>query len=118
MAGDACQEVHDLDVVLPGEEGMVPLVYHMGFGDGFDVAEVHQHAVAGGAIVPYHVASQSDFKHVAMTVQMPALAAMVGDAMAGIEFKAAGNLHGAGCYAWTAHYSCPRFSPLSGCSSP
>ena len=56
VAGNAGQEVHDLSIVFPGEEGMVPLVHHMGFGDGFDVAEVHQHAVGGGAIVPYHVA--------------------------------------------------------------
>jgi hypothetical protein len=39
-------------------------------------------------------ARQGDLDHVAVPVQVAALAAVVGDAVAGVEFEAAGNQHG------------------------
>ena len=52
-------------------------------------------AIFREAVLANDVAGQGDFKCIAMTMQIAALALMGGDAMAGIELKAGGDLHGA-----------------------
>ena len=84
---------HD-PIAAPNQEGMVPDIDHMLPGNGFDCDEVHHHPVIGLPCGVDHVARQRDFKRIAVAVQVTALALVVRDAVAGVEFEAAGNAHG------------------------
>ena len=66
----------------------------MPLGDGLDFGKVHHHAVIGPSGGIDHAAAEGDFERVAVPVQVAALALVVGDAVAGIEFEAAGYAHG------------------------
>jgi len=99
MAGDAGEKVNDLGIIFPGEESMVPFVHYMGFCDSFDITEIHQHAIGWRCHILNDISPQSDLQHVAVTMKVSALAQVIGNAMSGIEFKAAGDLHEGGCYA-------------------
>lgn len=89
----ACQKVTDERVAAIYQKRMVPRVYQLRLGDAFDVGEVHHHALCGLSFGSNDVAGQRDFNRVAMPVQMFALAGVVGDAMPGVEFQAAGDEH-------------------------
>lgn len=85
VAGEGGQKVHDRLVLLPRQESVIPQIHHVGLGDGFDVTEVHDHAVGWRAVVVDDMAAQGNFHHIAVAVKVAALALMVGNAMAGIE---------------------------------
>ena len=55
------------------------------------MAEIHDHAIVGTAFDFNHRAHQSDFERIAMAVQVAALALVVGDPVAGVEFQFAGD---------------------------
>jgi hypothetical protein len=78
-------------VFFVDDEGVVPDVDQVLFGQRLDVGEVHDHAVVGIAFDVDDVAGQGDFQRVAVAVQVAALALVVGNAVAGIEFQLAGN---------------------------
>ena len=56
-----------------------------------DVGEIHHHAAIRRAFRIDEIALQRDFEHVAMAVQVTALAAVIGDAVARVEFEFSGN---------------------------
>lgn len=96
MPWQRCQEIH-YGVIVPGDqECVIPQVCDMLLGNRLDVSEIHHHAVLSRAIVVDDAAGQGDLDYVAMPVEMPALTTMVWNAVAGIEFEAAGDLHGNG----------------------
>lgn len=95
VAGDAAEEGDHGGILPPGEKGMVPGLDHVLLRDGLDRGKIHHHALVGGAGGGDHRAAQGDFDGVAVPVQVTALAAVVGDAVAGVEFQPAGDAHGA-----------------------
>ncbi|GAB1393135.1 hypothetical protein MASR1M60_12980 [Rhodocyclaceae bacterium] len=72
---------------------MVPYLDNMAHRDLLDLGEVHHHAVVGLTGGFDDLSGKRDFQRIPMPVQVAALALMVGDAMAGVELEAAGNLH-------------------------
>ena len=54
---------------------------------------MRHHALLGYAFGGDDVAGQGDFDGIAVAVQMPALAGMVGDAVAGVKFQPSCDLH-------------------------
>jgi wyosine [tRNA(Phe)-imidazoG37] synthetase (radical SAM superfamily) len=96
VAGHGGEEVRDLRVAAIDEEGMIPGFHDMAHGDLLDLGKVHHHAVVGPAGGFDDLAGEGDFQRVAVPVQVAALALVIGNAMAGIELEAAGDLHGSG----------------------
>ena len=72
---------------------MIPLIDQRFIGDGFDLGKIHHHALLRHALSADNLPGKSDFDRIAMAVQMPALAVVIGDAVAGIELQPAGNQH-------------------------
>ena len=93
VIGQRIQEIDDGLVAGKRQEGVVPFVDQMRLGQILDLREVHDHAVGGVAGLVDDVPRQRDLDDVAVAVQMPALAAVVGDAVARVEFEAAGDQH-------------------------
>jgi wyosine [tRNA(Phe)-imidazoG37] synthetase (radical SAM superfamily) len=94
VAGQPGEKVGDPGVSLPDQKRVVPRFDDVAHGDGLDLGKIHHHAVmrlAGGLD---HITSQRDLDGVAMAVQVTALALVVGNAVAGVELEAAGDLHG------------------------
>lgn len=94
MAIDRGQEFDDLLIAPVGKKGVIPSIDQMRLGQRLDFREVHYHPIIGLAGSRDDLPGKRDFDGVPMAVQMSALAAVVGDAMAGIEFEAARDLHG------------------------
>jgi wyosine [tRNA(Phe)-imidazoG37] synthetase (radical SAM superfamily) len=76
------------------QEGVIPKINDVFLRQGFDIGKIHHHAVDGGARPLNDLPGQSDFEGVAVAVQVPAGASVVGNAMPSIEFQAAGDTHG------------------------
>jgi len=93
VSGQAGKKIAYCTIAAIHQEGMIPCVDQHFLGDAFYIGEIHHHALLGQACCGDDVARQSDLNGVAMTVQMFALAVVAGDAMSGIEFQAAGDLH-------------------------
>ena len=93
VARQAAQEFHDRRIACIGQKRMIPEVNDMLFGERFDFGKIHHHAVGGIAVLADDLATERDLQRVTMPVQMSALALVVGDAVSGIEFKAAGDEH-------------------------
>ena len=73
---------------------MVPKIHHVPLGDCLDLGKIHHHAVRRVACPPMMSPDSVDFERITMAVQVPALALVVGDSVTGVEFEAAGDLHG------------------------
>jgi len=84
---------------IPGvhQESMIPHLDHLTLGDRLDLGIVHHHSLVSGTGRLYGLAGQRDFDGIAVTVHMAALALMIGDAVTGIEFESAGDLHKGFC---------------------
>lgn len=96
VAGQAGEKTGDGRVATPDEKGVIPGFDDMLHGNRFDFGKVHHHAVVRLARRFDHFAGEGDLDGVAVPVQVAALALVVGDAVAGVKFKAARNLHGLG----------------------
>lgn len=94
VAGQRGQEIDDCRVAREGKKGVVPGVDQMGLGQVLDLREVHDHAVGRIAGLVDDAAGEGDLDGVAVAVEVPALALVVRDAMAGVELEAAGDQHG------------------------
>ena len=75
---------------------MVPFVDQMNFCNFLHLSEVHHHAIICTLIAMNNIANQCNLYRVAVSVQMTALALMLGNPMPRVEFKAASDLHGEG----------------------
>ena len=93
VVGKRFQKVDDQGVARVDQEGMVPKVDQVPLRQRFDFGEIHHHAVGRIAALFDDAPLQRDLDGVAMPVQVAALALVVRDAMAGVEFKAAGDEH-------------------------
>ena len=112
VARHAREEVAHRMVAAIDQKGVIPCIHHLLLGDAFHVGEVHHHALLGRALGRDEVAGQRDLDRIAMAVQVFALAVVVGDAMSGIEFQAAGDEHD-GCGRLTgADYSIEGLNPI------
>src|SRR5437899_7025369 len=98
MARNAVQELQHLAVLFIYQEGVIPDIDQMLLGQCLDVGKIHDHAVVGAALLADHCAKQGDFERIAMTVQVAALALVVGNPVAGVEFEFAGNGQHGGLY--------------------
>ena len=67
---------HDL-VAAINQKRVVPTLDDLFLRDAFDVAEIHHHAVIGGAVFVNYRGGQTDFERVTMTVNIPALAFVI-----------------------------------------
>ena len=72
---------------------MIPTVNDVLPGKRLDLLEIHEHAICGITLLPDYVARKSHLKHIAMPMQMSALAFVIGNPVTGIEFEATGNAH-------------------------
>lgn len=90
----AVQELHNRGVARKNKKGMIPDVNQVFICQRLDLREVHHHAIRRVAGLKNDVAGEGDLDCIAMTVQMAALAPVVGDSMACVKFEAAGDLHG------------------------
>jgi wyosine [tRNA(Phe)-imidazoG37] synthetase (radical SAM superfamily) len=91
---NAGKKIGNLTVVVPNQKCVVPQVDHMSLGDRLDFGKIHHHAVVRPIMGIDDSADECDFQCIAVPVQVPALALVIGDSMAGVEFEAAGNAHG------------------------
>jgi hypothetical protein len=66
-------------------------------GDCLDFGKIHHHAVVRPSRCFDDAATEGYFKRVAVAVQVAALALVIGDPVARIEFEAAGYAHGREC---------------------
>jgi len=73
---------------------VIPLVDQMLLGQPLHMGKVHDHAIFRPTGGIDHPAGQGDLKCIPVAVQMTALALVIRNAMTGIEFQTAGNLHG------------------------
>jgi hypothetical protein len=81
-------------VAAPDQKGMIPGIDHMPFGDGLDLGKIHHHAVVGLSCGVDHAAAKGDFQRITVAVQVAALALVVRDPVARIEFEATCYAHG------------------------
>jgi hypothetical protein len=93
MLGDGRQKVIYLLVAAIDQKSVIPYIDQFFLRDAFDVGKIHHHALLGLPFGVDDVAGQRDFDRIAVAVQVSALAVVVGDAVSGIEFKAAGDEH-------------------------
>src|SRR5574340_1734560 len=107
------QKVGQSRVAGINQEGMIPRLHNMPQGDLLDIAVVHDHALRRGARGADGASGQGHFKRVAVAVQVPALAVVAGNAMAGVEFQSAGDLHKRGGWVIAA---CDYITVASVCS--
>jgi hypothetical protein len=95
VPGDAIQKAGDGGILPPGEEGVVPGIHDLFPRNRLDRGKIDDHAFIRRAGGGADRAAQRDFDGVTMPVQVAALAVVVGDAVAGVEFQPAGDAHGA-----------------------
>lgn len=86
------ERAHDF-VARIDEKRVIPLADEMLHREPLHVREIHHHPAVGRALGLDEIAAQRDFEHVAMPVQIPALAAVIGDAVPRVEFEFSGNQH-------------------------
>ncbi len=96
VAGQAGEKLDDRRVVAIDQKGVIPNRHDMTHGDCLDLGKVHHHAVVWLAGGLDDLAGEGDFQRIAVPVQMAALALVVGNAMTGVEFETACDLHGMG----------------------
>ena len=94
VVGNRSQEVDNRGITCINQKGVIPEVDNMLASERFDFGKVDDHSIGGVTVFLDDVATQCDFERIAMTVQVTALAPVVGDAMARIKLKAASDLHG------------------------
>ena len=75
------------------QKRVIPQVNDFTQGNRFDVTEIHDHAVGRIASTLDDLARQGDFEGVTVPVHVTALAAVIGDAVAGVKFQPASNAH-------------------------
>lgn len=75
------------------QEGMVPWADNMLLGNRLDIGIIHHHTLLRRAGGLDDAARQGDLDGITVPVQMAALALMLGDAVACIEFESARNEH-------------------------
>ena len=90
---DARQKLDHCGVIYADKKSMVPGFYDVFVRERLDAAEVSDHALFGIAGGGNNGATDSYFNGIAMPVQMAAETRMIGNAMAGVELKSAGNAH-------------------------
>ncbi len=72
---------------------MVPTVDQMFLRQRLDFREIHHHTVGRIPFLFDDLAGKGDFENIAMPMQVPALAPVVGNTMTGIKLKATGDKH-------------------------
>lgn len=101
MPVDGGEKIDYLPVAAVGQKCVIPLVDQYRSGNGFYVGKIHHHTLVRRAAAGDHVGIDCDFYRIAMPVQMPTLAVVVRQSVSGVEFEAAGNLHGwENLFAW------------------
>ncbi len=91
VAGDLREQAADQRVAVVHQERVVPQVDQVLLGERLHVGEVHQHAVVAGLGVVDRLALERDLQGVAVTMQVAALALVLRDAVAGVEFESFGD---------------------------
>ena len=93
VVGQAVEEIEYRGIARIDQEGVIPARNDVLLRQCLDVAKIHHHAVGLIAGAFDDVSGKRHLEGVAMAVQVAALTLMVGDAMSGIEFEAAGDEH-------------------------
>lgn len=93
VAGQGGKKFHYQRIAGIDEKGMIPKIDDQTPGNRLDFGEVHHHAVVRLTGGLDHLAGEGDFQRITVTVQMTALAGMVGNAMSGVELDATGDFH-------------------------
>lgn len=93
VSGQAGKKLNNRAVPGVGQEGVIPGIHQLRLGQILDPGKVHDHAVGRVAGFVDDVAGQGDFDSVAVTVQVSTLALVIGNAVTGVKFQAAGDEH-------------------------
>ena len=93
VTGNRPQEIDHRFVVDMSEECVIPGCYDVLLHQGFHAGEIGDHALFRIGVGGDDVAAEGYLNGVTMSVQVTALAVVVRNAMAGIEFKPAGDAH-------------------------
>ena len=93
-----CQKINHHLVIAMYQKSVVPDIHQFFFGNCFDVAEIHHHAVVGRTLFVNEVARQRELDGIAMAMHVAALALVIRQSMAGVKFEPAGDGDG-GCHA-------------------
>ena len=99
------QKIDDGAVAGKGQKGVIPFVDQVCLGQILDQGKIHDHTVGAVAGLVDDVSGKRYFDDVAVAMQVPALAAVVGDAVARVEFEAAGDQHGGIVFCAAADYT-------------
>src|SRR5258707_13112910 len=91
--GDRAQEIDDDFVFGVSKKSVVPRGNDVLLHQRFDAGEIGDHPLFGVAINGDHVTADSDLDRIAVAMQMPALAVVIGNPVTGVEFEPAGNAH-------------------------
>lgn len=93
VSWNAFKEGADDAVLVVNQKRMVPGINDLPFRYRLNIREVEHHAFVGDAVCSNRFANQRDLDGVTMTMEVSALAGVVRNSMAGVEFKATGNFH-------------------------
>ncbi len=93
VTGQCSQKIGDQCVLTPTQKSVIPDIDHMLLGERFYFREIHDHAIVGTSLLADDVTAQGDFEHIPVTMQMPALRGVVGDAMAGVKLETTRDEH-------------------------
>lgn len=94
VARQRFQEFDDGRIARVNEESMIPAIDQMLLCQPLDLGKVHDHAVNSIAVPMDDVAAKRDFQGIAMPVQVPAMAFMIRNAVAGVKLQATSDEHG------------------------
>jgi len=72
---------------------VIPDVHHAFPRQAFHLGEIHHHAVERRAVLPDDVAGQCHFQGVTVSMQVSALAGVIGNPVAGVELEASRDAH-------------------------
>lgn len=90
---EAVEKRPDRSVAGMHQEGVIPGI-HQPPGDVLDTREVGDHALLGRRGIGHQRSADRHLDGVAMPMKVAAQAAVVGDAVTGVELEPAGDLHG------------------------
>lgn len=93
VAWNRAEQADHQGIESPRKKRVVPQRDQILVSDRPNFREVHDHAVDGGAGGGDDLACQRNLQRISMTVQVPALALVVGNAVSGVELEPSRDAH-------------------------
>jgi hypothetical protein len=93
VACDGAQEFDDNMILGVSEKCMIPGFDDVLMHERFNAGKIGDHTLFGVAFGSNDITADGNFDRVAVPVEVPAPARVVGNAMTGVEFEPAGDAH-------------------------